>query len=367
MGIEDVFSVLLFSERMTDSSTGGFEIKDISGHGGAVQHICVWNSGSILASTSDDDHTVRLWDLRSAETRAVRCVRFRGDEECFLSCTCFGAGEEELFIGCGADVIKYDMRANSDIVMDGMKLPRIFSAEDEINEVSYNAGTSSMDGGKPLLAVADDTGAVTVIRVSDGSVYRKLDKQHTNVCFNMCYLFHLCSCFASSQICSSVKWNPSAKTCLVSGALDSTIVSCDVHTKKCLGRDKFAAGPGGANPPLAHCVDVSRDGSTVATAVGDGNIVISSWKQLKRIGLLMDGHSAAASAVCFMRSGQQIVSGGVDETVILWNIKGKGTGATKQLQRWEKQGKINWVAAHPTQNAFFVASSNRTIRMITLR
>ena len=167
---------------MSASSTGDFIVKDIKGHSGAVQHISVWNSGSVLASTSDDDHTVRIWDLRSADPRAVRCVRFRADEDCFLSCTCFGASEDELFIGCGAGITKFDMRTNSDIVVDGLKLPRIFTAEDEIDELSYNPGTPSMDGGKPLLAVADDTGAVTVVRVADGTVYRKFNKQHSNVC-----------------------------------------------------------------------------------------------------------------------------------------------------------------------------------------
>jgi len=150
----------------------------------------------------------------------------------------------------------------------------------------------------------------------------------------------------------------------MSGALDSTIATWDVHTKKCLARDKFVAGPGGANPPLAHCVDISRDGSTVVTAIGDGNIVVSSWKQLRRMAILAEGHSAAASAVCFMRNGRQVVSGGVDEAVVLWDAKAKGT---KLIQKWEKQGKINWVASHPTQDAFFVASSKPTISMFTLR
>jgi len=320
-------------------------VKDLGGHGGAVQHVCVCKDGSVFASTSDDDRTVRLWDLRSDDPRAVRCVRFRGtdDEEQFLSCACFGSGQDELFIACGSSIVKFDARESGSVIADGLKLPRIFTAEDEINELSYNAGTPSMDGGKALLAAADDTGAVTVVRASDGMLYRKLDKQHTN-------------------ICSSVKWHPSEKTCLVSGALDSTIVTWDAHKKKCLARDKFAAAPGGANPPLAHCVDLSPDGNTVVTAVGDGSVVLSSWRQLRRTAVLAEGHAAAASAVCFMHNGKQVVSGGVDEAVVLWDAKAK-----RLSQRWEKQGKVNWIAAHPTQNAFFVASSNHSIRMFTLR
>ena len=154
----------------------------------------------------------------------------------------------------------------------------------------------------------------------------------------------------------------------MSSSLDSTIVAWDVHKKKCLARDKFTSAPGaGTNPPLAHCVDFSRDGSTVATALGDGSIVLSSWKQLRRTAVFAQKHAAAACSVCFLRSGKQMVSGGLDEAVMLWNATAKGAVAAAPLQRWDKQGKVNWIASHPTQDAFFLASSSSSIRMFTIR
>lgn len=161
-------------------------MKSVAGHKGAVQHVCLWREGTILSSTCDDDRTVRLWDLRSDEARSVRCVRFHSaasdDDDSFLSCTCFGASDNELYIACGTSIVRFDDRAGSAVIVDGSSLPKVFTADDEINELSYNAGTPAMDSGKPLLAAADDTGVVTVIRAADGTVYRRLDKQHTNVC-----------------------------------------------------------------------------------------------------------------------------------------------------------------------------------------
>ena len=143
-----------------------------------------------------------------------------------------------------------------------------------------------------------------------------------------------------------------------------------MHKKKCLAKDKFTAAPGaGANPPLAHCVDFSRDGSMVATAVGDGSIVLSSWKQLKRTTIFAQKHAAAACSVCFLRNGKLVVSGGLDEAVMLWNatIRGAAAATATPIQRWDKQGKVNWIASHPTQDAFFVASRSDSIHMFIIR
>ena len=177
---------------MSASSKSDAAVKELAGHAGAVQHVCVWKEGSILASTSDEDRTVRLWDLRAEEARAVRCIRFRSDpqaaeEDSFLSCTCFGRNQDELFIAYGSNIAKFDIRSCSDVVVDGLKLPTLFKAEDEINELSYNSGARQMDSGNPLLAAADDTGSINVVSPLDGSVYRKLDKEHSNVC---AFLFH---------------------------------------------------------------------------------------------------------------------------------------------------------------------------------
>ena len=165
-------------------------VKSIAGHKGAVQHVCLWREGTVLSSTCDDDRTVRLWDLRSDESRSVRCVKFgSAADDSFLSCSCFGASDSELYIACGASVVRFDDRAGSAVIADGLALPKLFTASDEINELAYNAGTPAMDSGKPLLAAADDTGIVTVVRASDGTVYRRLDKQHTNVCLRSPTLF----------------------------------------------------------------------------------------------------------------------------------------------------------------------------------
>lgn len=148
---------------------------------------------------------------------------------------------------------------------------------------------------------------------------------------------------------------------MVSCALDGTVVAWDVHRRRVVAQDRYRAPPGlVANPPLAHCVDVSRDGQHVATALGDGTVALAAWRRLRRIAVC-SGHAAATAAVCFLRSGDRLVSGSVDESVVLWNTRGS------VVHRWERLGKVNWVAAHPTRDVVFVASSDTAVHMVTLR
>ena len=146
----------------------------------------------------------------------------------------------------------------------------------------------------------------------------------------------------------------------MSGALDSTVLQWDVRRKRVLGRQRFDCAPGlAANPPLAHCVDVSRNGHAVAAAVGDGTVALFAWKGLRHLAQWA-GHKTATSAVCFLRSSSQLVSGGVDQAVALWSTAGK------ELARWEHLGKVNWLAASPVSDQFFVASSSSIIHMVVL-
>ena len=183
----------------------------IKGHTGAVQHVSASADGHCLASTSADDGTVRLWDQRLASgVRAVRCVRFRVDgaeDGGALSCACFGSREDELFLAHGATVHRWDLRASSAVVQDGAALPSVFVAPDEVNELAFNPGTPPMGTGSPLLAAADDTGAITVVQTSTNTVYRVLDKQHTNVCSFMPTRPHLAPHTFSTLPACLLRWN----------------------------------------------------------------------------------------------------------------------------------------------------------------
>lgn len=147
----------------------------------------------------------------------------------------------------------------------------------------------------------------------------------------------------------------------MSCALDGTVVAWDVHRRRVVAQDRHTAPPGlVANPPLAHCVAVARDGQHVAVALGDGTVALAAWRRLRRVAVRA-GHAAATAAVCFLRGSDRVVSGSVDESVVLWSTRGS------PVHRWEHLGKVNWVAAHPARDVFFVASSDAAVHMVTLR
>lgn len=160
--------------------------EDIAPSRGAVQHVVPSPDGNLLATTCDDDHTVRLWDLRTGARASVRAVWFRpasdAAEPDTLASTCFGAHADELFVACGPTVRRCDLRATPAAVVAGAPLPVVHTAADDINELAYCASAPPMAAGAPLLAAADDTGVVTVRRATDGDLYRVLDKAHTSVC-----------------------------------------------------------------------------------------------------------------------------------------------------------------------------------------
>lgn len=167
--------------------------EDIARHKGAVQHVALSPEGHLLATACDEDHTVRLWDLRTPKHAAVRAVWFRAPRGCAepdsLASTCFGAYPDELFVACGPTVRRCDLRAAKTTVVPGDRLPVVHTAEDDVNELAYCASAPPMASGAPLLAAADDTGVVTVRCAATGEKYRLLDKAHTNVCSHLLLFF----------------------------------------------------------------------------------------------------------------------------------------------------------------------------------
>ena len=71
------------------------------------------------------------------------------------------------------------------------------------------------------------------------------------------------------------------------------------------------------------------------------------------------GHRSAINSAAFMPNMKQMVSGGDDDCIMLWNFK-----ANLRAYRFsEHEGSVNSVAVAPQGNLIASASSDRTVRL----
>lgn len=67
-------------------------------------------------------------------------------------------------------------------------------------------------------------------------------------------------------------------------------------------------------------VAISPDGRTMASAGEDGAIVLSDLGSGLPIKTML-GHAGTINSLAFNKSGSILISGGMDDTVRLWNVK----------------------------------------------
>jgi centriolar protein POC1 len=71
------------------------------------------------------------------------------------------------------------------------------------------------------------------------------------------------------------------------------------------------------------------------------------------------GHRSAINSAAFLPNMKQMVSGGDDDSIMLWNFK-----ANLRAYRFrEHEGSVNSVAVAPQGNLIASASSDRTVRL----
>ncbi|XP_022077796.2 WD repeat-containing protein 53 [Acanthochromis polyacanthus] len=210
------------------------------------------------------------------------------------------------------------------------------AGEEEINSVALNETGSA-------LAVADDSGAVRVLELPGGKVFRTL-RRHTN-------------------ICSSVAFRPHRPNNLVSVGLDMQVMLWGLQKTRPLWtlnlqdvaeeEDDHQQRPGQLfNPPLAHCVSVASCGNILGCAAEDGRVHlmrIGSGSKLEQQGAFK-AHSQGASQahfVSFLSHPNWLVSGGNDSHVALWDLskhpvvapEGKSQATAPQRRKGKSKAK----------------------------
>ena len=80
------------------------------GHTDGINCLTYWNT---IAASGSDDHTVRLWDLRSDSCVSIIEGQF---EKRIVSICHNPRTTKQLFVGCGNAIYEYDIRNLSTIV-----------------------------------------------------------------------------------------------------------------------------------------------------------------------------------------------------------------------------------------------------------
>lgn len=358
-------------------------LEKLKGHTGSVSYVTASGKEGLglVATVSDDDGTIRFWDMRTAGSprHAVRSILL--GKGCGITCCSFAvprdasgdaaAGAAPLFyVGVGERVLEYDLRASTDILLRAPTRPA--SAEgtllgegarpaegDDLNELSYAwLKTSAKRPAVPAIAAPCDDGTVRVFRADDGCELRRLSGGHDN-------------------ICSCARWAPGCPGILVSGGMDCTAALWDVRKGELLAKTSFKEEKPGmtVNPPFANALDFAPDGQHFAVALGDGKVAVLAWERQYQQGQFckvatVEAHMAPAAGVCFLpwtrtkkRRLPLILSGGTDAavTVVDANVPKGG----KALVSQEIGAKVNWLASSPTEPYAFVATESNEVSVVT--
>ncbi|XP_029302176.1 WD repeat-containing protein 53 [Cottoperca gobio] len=270
------------------------------GHSTSI--LCVGASScpeGLLASGAEGGE-VTVW---SQEGNIIGRLSLPGKEDC-TSVVFSPAAPAQLYVSHGDAVSVLDPRNLKGPVEEFQG-----AGEEEINSLALNETGSA-------LAVADDSGAVRVLELPGGKVFRSL-RRHTN-------------------ICSSVAFRPHRPNNLLSAGLDMQVMLWGLQKTRPLWtlnlqdvaeeEDDHQQRPGQLfNPPLVHCVSVASCGNILGCAAEDGRVHvmrIGSGSKLEQQGAVK-AHSQGASQahfVSFLSHPHWLVTGGNDGQVALWDL-----------------------------------------------
>lgn len=349
-------------------------LETLKGHSGSVSYIVAGgkeNQG-LVATASDEDGTIRFWDLRTAPHRAVRSILI-GKGLGIASC-CFSAPREEgaedatgaFYVSVGERVLRYDLRASTDVLIRKPTAPEDAAAgtfmqgarpaeDDDLNELAYSwVKMSAKKPAAPVIAAGCDDGAVYVFRADDGAECKQLRGGHDN-------------------ICSCARWVPRSAGLLVSGGMDCVAALWDVRKGALLAKTSFKEEKPGmnVNPPFVNAIDMAQDGQHFAVALGDGKIAAMELEQqrgLRKVAVA-EAHMAPAAGVCFLpwtkskkRRIPLALSGGTDAMVAVSDFNGKKGGVVLASQGIG--AKVNWITASQTEPYAFVATKSNEVSVV---
>lgn len=138
---------------------------------------------------------------------------------------------------------------------------------------------------------------------------------------------------------------PGSNNEIIAGSEDGQLVVFDVTTGSEIRRVQLESA-------AVFKLAFSPDKTQIAAAMGDGNIHLLSWPNLERVKSLKG--SGANWCVLYSNDGNQLISGGADRKLRLWDIaSGQSIVAITSAREW-----ITTLAPIPNSNAVIAGCMN---------
>ncbi len=285
----------------------------LRGHTGVVVSLAFSGDGRTVASVGGEEHTIRLWDVRTQKPLGAPLTGYVG-----FNALAFSPRGHTLMYATNDGVRLFDVRARKQVALlknhetrlfgialsdDGRMLASTDTDTIRLWDVRTHRQIGAPLPGKRVQDVALSPGARTLAYV-DRKVVRMVSTRTRRQLLPALGGRHL-------EV-GSVSFSTDGQTLLANGLYDESRL-WDLRTHRQIG----AALP---SDESTESVVLSPDGRSLAYTEGDV-IRLLDIRTRKVIGAPLTGHTASAVGLAFSRDGRTLASGGSDMTVRLWDLR----------------------------------------------
>jgi hypothetical protein len=268
-------------------------------HKGQVMCVTYSPDGKTLATCTDGEGAVRLWDVATEtetllgthhDMKLLRCVSFRSDGRLLASGSMAVQAKESVKL--------WDVPGKQAIGSLGPAWDRSYAG---VYAAVFCPGTK-------LLAVAHHAAPNPAgVRLWDTETNQELD-----------FLAGLSVALAFS---------PDGRRLAAAEGPDVTIWAVDPEKKRAVPDRKLQFKPAKLGPALACCAAFAPDDRTLAVAYRDGTVVLWNTQSSEQL-TAFTAHAEVKSAIAYFREcsvafapdGQTLLTGGFDHAVKLWKL-----------------------------------------------
>ena len=266
----------------------------LTGHTSLVNSVCFSTDGRILASSSNEDGTIRLWDVATGTLQQTFTL-FP-----YITGVCLSPDGRTL-AGVKEDEVGYQLEL-WDVATGALRhtlYPSVAGSPDRILSMDFSPD------GRTL--VSGHSNRVRLWDVTTGELRRTLNA-HTDG-------------GSPTRVVNIVRFSPDGKT-LVSAILEEKRSQDEnnaytIHLWDVASGEPLKRHTGHIDTVSSACW--SQDGQTLASASRDGTIRLwdaENGEPLKRL----TGHTDAVSSTCWSPDRQTLASASRDGTIRLWDV-----------------------------------------------